>query len=28
VTLREPFFCLLVRVSRGAREAPNPQHST
>ena len=21
-----PFFCLLVRVSRGAREAPNPQH--
>ena len=26
VTLREPFFCLLVRVSRGAREAPNPQH--
>ena len=23
-----PFFCLLVRVSRGAREAPNPQHST
>ena len=30
VTLREPpfFVCLLVRVSRGAREAPNPQHST
>ena len=29
VTLREPpFFCLLVLVSRGAREAPNPQHST
>ena len=29
VTLREPpFLCLLVRVSRGAREAPNPQHST
>ena len=28
VTLREPFFCLLVRVSRDAREAPNPQHST
>ena len=26
VTLREPFFCLLVLVSRGAREAPNPQH--
>ena len=27
VTLREPpFSCLLVRVSRGAREAPNPQH--
>ena len=26
VTLREPLFCLLVRVSRGAREAPNPQH--
>lgn len=27
VTLREPpFLCLLVRVSRGAREAPNPQH--
>ena len=24
--LREPFFCLLVLVSRGAREAPNPQH--
>ena len=23
-----PFFCLLVRVSRDAREAPNPQHST
>ena len=23
-----PFFCLLVFVSRGAREAPNPQHST
>ena len=23
-----PFFCLPVRVSRGAREAPNPQHST
>jgi hypothetical protein len=23
-----PFFCLLVLVSRGAREAPNPQHST
>ena len=23
-----PFSCLLVRVSRGAREAPNPQHST
>ena len=21
-----PFFCLLVLVSRGAREAPNPQH--
>ena len=21
-----PFSCLLVRVSRGAREAPNPQH--
>ncbi len=21
-----PFFCLLVRVSRDAREAPNPQH--
>ena len=21
-----PFFCLLVFVSRGAREAPNPQH--
>ena len=21
-----PFLCLLVRVSRGAREAPNPQH--
>lgn len=30
VTLREPpfFVCLLVRVSRDAREAPNPQHST
>ena len=29
VTLREPpFLCLLVRVSRDAREAPNPQHST
>ena len=30
VTLREPLFfvCLLVRVSRDAREAPNPQHST
>ena len=28
VTLREPFSCLLVLVSRGAREAPNPQHST
>ena len=30
VTLREPpfFVCLPVRVSRGAREAPNPQHST
>ena len=28
VTLREPpfFVCLLVRVSRDAREAPNPQH--
>lgn len=28
VTLREPPFlvCLLVRVSRDAREAPNPQH--
>ena len=26
VTLRDPLFCLLVRVSRGAREAPNPQH--
>ena len=26
VTLREPLFCLLVLVSRGAREAPNPQH--
>ena len=26
VTLREPFFCLLVRVSRDAREAPNPRH--
>ena len=27
VTLREPpFSCLLVRVSRDAREAPNPQH--
>ena len=28
VTLREPpfFVCLLVRVSRGARETPNPQH--
>jgi len=23
-----PFFCLLVLVSRDAREAPNPQHST
>ena len=23
-----PFSCLLVRVSRDAREAPNPQHST
>ena len=23
-----PFFCLPVRVSRDAREAPNPQHST
>ncbi|MGG7062589.1 hypothetical protein ACJ40X_09415, partial [Bifidobacterium pseudocatenulatum] len=21
-----PFFCLLVLVSRDAREAPNPQH--
>lgn len=26
VTLREPLFCLLVLVSRDAREAPNPQH--
>ena len=26
VTLREPFSCLLVLVSRDAREAPNPQH--
>ena len=23
---RKVLFCLLVRVSRGAREAPNPQH--